>query len=100
MPRRSVRCVELRAEERVVVGGAVLLPIARVVLVSHCGVDGVWMMASKAPHAVIVRDAAGTRATAADGSAASLDALRAQLPELDAALAFLPGDRRESLPIR
>lgn len=84
MGERSVRRVALCVEPGIVIGSVIVLPIARTVLLLR---DGAWAMASKAPHALIVRDATGVRAVAADGSAVSVDALRAQAPGVDAALA-------------
>lgn len=84
MGERREQRVVLRAEPGIVIGSVIVLPTARTVLLLR---DGAWAMASKAPHALILRDATGMRAVAADGSAVSLDALRAQVPGVDAAFA-------------
>lgn len=82
--RRSVR-----AGAPVTAGPARLLPLVRVELQAQW-VGAFWhCTATQAPHALVVRDAHGLRAFDAAGAPLALDALRAQVLGLDAALAAL-----------
>ena len=78
----------VRVGARVSVGPVALLAIERVVVEADHGAAGAWLAATKAPLAVIIRDAGGVRAVGID-SAVTLQALRARVPGLDAALAEL-----------
>ena len=71
------------------VGDVRLLPIERISVHGQRHVSHTWFSMNKAPYAIVVRDAGGLRAIGADAAELSLDALRQQVPELDAALASL-----------
>ena len=89
MAERAIRTEALRAGRARHIGSVVLLPIERVVLHSARGGRGLWVLADKRPHALVVRDASGVRGIDAAGATVPLDALRAEVPGLDAALAAL-----------
>lgn len=82
----------LRAGDPVKVGDVTLIPIERTAIrldpVEHWG----WIGAFKAPVAVVVHDADGIRAMAADSSEIELDTLVKETPNLSALLTKLsPG---------
>jgi hypothetical protein len=87
MPERTRHTETVRAGAPLRVGAVTLLPIERVVVHAHVGALGAWFTAAKEPHALIVRDAGGIRALAVGATAVSLDALREEIPGLDAVLA-------------
>ncbi|HEU0203289.1 MAG TPA: hypothetical protein VFR86_23015 [Burkholderiaceae bacterium] len=86
MPERTTDREALRAGTPMTLGGAILLPIERVVLHASQGDTGLWVWAAKELHVLIVRDENGTRALGTDAAAVSLDALREQVPQLDSVL--------------
>lgn len=89
MPENGRREETFRHGAPVTVGPIVLLPIERVVLRAHRSAGLAWFTALKEPHALIVRDARGLRAVDACAAPIALDALRGQVPGLDAALAAM-----------
>ena len=76
----------LRAAAPLALGRLTLLPIERVVQRSHRGDASGWLWAFKEPCALVVRDAAGLRVVGIGAAPVSLEALREQVPGLDAAL--------------
>jgi hypothetical protein len=89
MLERTARIETLRAGAPVSVGSITLLPIERVVLRSDRSERRVWFTAAKEPYALIVRDESGIWAIDANAVAVPLEALRAEISGLDAALATL-----------
>lgn len=83
MPDREHRTETLRAGTPFTVGPVTLLPIERVVLRSVRRDGRVWLVASKEPRAIVVRDPGGTRAFETGAGAVSLEELRDRIPELD-----------------
>lgn len=79
----------LRATSPVRVGDVTLVPIERAVIHSDRGEAGCWLGAIKEPFAVILCDAAGVRALAADSTEIPLDDLIQKTPNLAAILAGL-----------
>jgi hypothetical protein len=89
MVERKVHTDVVRAGAPVTLGAVALLPIVRTVLRGELAGGRTWIAASKQVHALILRDAAGIRAVDADARPVTIDALRRQLPEIDAWLARL-----------
>ena len=79
----------LRAGEPLRVGNVTIVPIERAGIESDSGVTGSWISAFKEPFAVVVCDAGGVRALAADSSEMPLDALIRETPNLGAILSEL-----------
>ena len=79
----------LRAGKPLSVGDVTLVPIARAGIRSDMGDAGYWISAFKEPFAVVVCDAGGVRALAADSSELALDALMEKTPNLGAILSEL-----------
>ncbi len=79
----------LRAASPLSVGGVTLVPIERAWIGSDRGDAGCWISASKEVFAVVVCDASGARALAADSSEIALDALIRKTPNLGAILSEL-----------
>lgn len=86
MPEEG-RAETLRVDAPVVIGSVTLLPVTRIVRHAQRGDQPAWLSVTMAPYALVLRDAAGTRVVDADGAPMSLDALRAAVPQFDAALA-------------
>lgn len=86
MPERTRRTEAVRAGAPLRVGSVTLLPIERVVVRSEVGALGAWFSAAKEPYALVVRDAGGIRALDVGAPAISLEALREEIPGLDAML--------------
>ena len=89
MAERATRTEALRAGAPVRIGGVVLLPVERIVVHADRTGPGLWVLADKRLHTLVVRDASGIRGIDAEGAAVALDALREEVPGLDAALAAL-----------
>jgi hypothetical protein len=89
MPDRDTRTEKLQAGRPFTVGCATLLPIERIVVHTMRGKTHGWVSMVKEPYALAVRDAGGIRAVNTDANAVSLVQLRAQFPEIDAALASM-----------
>lgn len=89
MPERASRTATVRAGAPLRVGSTTLLPIERVVVHSGVGALGAWFTAAKEPYALVVRDAGGIRALDIGAAAGSLEALREEVPGLDAVLAAM-----------
>ncbi len=87
--REGGRAESLHVEAPVVVGSVTLLPVKRIVRHAQGGDQPRWLSVTMAPYALVLRDAAGTRVVNADGAATSLDALREDVPQVDAALAAI-----------
>jgi uncharacterized spore protein YtfJ len=87
MPERSRRTETMCIGAPIRVGAVTLLPIERVVLRAIRVSDGAWFVASKDPHALVVRDVDGIRTLGFGNAAESLETLREAVPGLDAALA-------------
>ncbi len=83
-PDRAARRDDLRAAAPLRLGSVTLLPVERVVL--RVLGEG-FVLASKEPYALVVRDAAGTAVVALEAAETSLAELRERIPGLDAALA-------------
>ena len=83
MPERTTTSEAVRAGAPVRVGGAVLLPIERILVHAGRGRGLVWSTATKELHALVVRDARGVRALGPDGGPVPLEPLRAAVPGLD-----------------
>ena len=79
----------LRAASPLRVGAVTLVPVERVAIRSATGDAGCWISAFKEVFAVVVCDAGGVRALAADSSEIELDALMEKTPNLGAVLAGL-----------
>jgi len=79
----------LRAADPLRVGDVTLVPIERVAVRSENGDRGYWIGAWKEAVAVVVCDAGGFRAFAADSSEISLDALLRETPNLGEILSGL-----------
>ena len=71
------------------IGVVTLLPIERVVLHANCVGECLWFAAAKEPYALILRDANGLRAVAAEAESVSIETLCAEIPDLGAALATI-----------
>ena len=89
MPERANHTDIVRAGTPFRVGSMTLLPIERVVVHSAVGALGAWFTAAKEPYALVVRDAGGIRALDIGAAAVSLEALREEIPGLDAVLAAM-----------
>jgi hypothetical protein len=87
MPEAAAFVDLLRAGRVVTVGPVTVLPVERLVLYMDRGSAGVWFTAAKEPYALVLRDAGGIRAVNTCSAPIPLDVLRAQVPDLDAALA-------------
>ena len=73
-------------------GEVTLLPIERIVVRAQRRDGRAWVYGSKAFYALVLRDAAGTRAVDAGAAAITLDRLVREVPGLGAALrAIDPG---------
>jgi hypothetical protein len=89
VPERTAHTEAMRAGTPVAVGSITLLPIERVVVHTDRGGSVAWLAAVMEPRALIVRDGRGIRAIDAGAAEIPLDALRAEVPALDAALAAM-----------
>ena len=89
MRERTSRTETVRAGTPLRIGSVILLPIERVVVHSVMGALGAWFTAAKEPYALVVRDAGGIRALDIGAAAVSLEALREEIPGLDAVLAAM-----------
>ena len=89
MPERASHTERVRAGTPLRVGSVTLLPIERVVVHSAVGALGAWFTAAQEPYALVVRDAGGIRTLDIGATAVSLEALRAEIPGLDAVLASM-----------
>ncbi len=92
MAERTRRAETVRAARPLRIGDVILLAIERVAVRSGRSGPGVWATADLDPHAIVVRDAAGVRAVALDGTPLPLGPLRETIPGLDDLLA--PVERR------
>jgi hypothetical protein len=72
------------------VGSLRLLPLERVVVVGAGDEAAAWIVARRDPWALVIQDAAGTRALAPDGRPIPLEAARRRVPGLDGMLAGYP----------
>ena len=79
----------LRAASPLSIGDVTLVPIERAGIRSDMGDAGYWISAFKEAFAVVVCDANGVRALAADSSEIALDALIRKTPNLGAILSEL-----------
>jgi hypothetical protein len=79
----------LRAGDPLRVGDVTLVPIERVFIRSDRGDAGCWIGVFKEAFAVVVCDAGGVCALAADSSEIALDALIRETPNLAAILSEL-----------
>ena len=79
----------LRAGKPLRVGAVTLVPIERSGIASSSGAAGYWLSAVKEAFAVVVCDAGGVRALAADSSEIALDVLIQETPNLGAILSEL-----------
>ncbi len=79
----------LRAQRPLRVGAVTLVPVMRAAIRSGSGAAGCWITAVAEPVAIVMRDASGTRALAADRSEIALETLIAQTPNLEAILSGL-----------
>ncbi len=86
MPEQHTRTETLRAATPVRVGSVTLLPIERVVMHAYLGAAHVRLSVAKEPYAIVIRDAAGTRAVDIGAATISLQQLRDQIPGLDSLL--------------
>lgn len=68
------------------VGAVTLLPIERTVVRAGGQDAHTWLFASKDLYAIVLSDAAGTRAVDADAAEIPLEQLLEKVPQLDAAL--------------
>jgi hypothetical protein len=89
MSERRSQTETVRAGTPLRVGPVTLLPIERVVVHSVMGALGAWFTAAKEPYALVVRDAGGVRALDIGATVVSLEALREEVPGLDAVLASM-----------
>jgi hypothetical protein len=89
VPEGTGREEPLRAGAPFRVGSVTFLPIERVVVRSEAGALGAWFTAAKEPYALVVRDARGTRTLGVCAATTSLEALREEVPGLDAVLASM-----------
>jgi len=89
MLEASDHAARLRIGRPIAFGPMALLAIERVTLRTHHSHAGVCLWVVLQPHALIVRDAGGTRAYDPNATAISLARLRQAAPGLDAALAAL-----------
>lgn len=89
MPERTGHIETVRAGTPLRVGSATLLPIERVVVHSGLGALGAWFVAAKEPYALVVRDAGGVRVLDLGAAVVSLEALRREVPGLDAVLSSM-----------
>lgn len=81
----------LRAVSPLRIGDVTLVLVERTDFRTGLGGAGCWTNAYKEPYAVVVRDADGLRALAADSSEIPLDALMEKVPGLEAILSELSG---------
>ena len=79
----------LRAANPLSIGDVTLVPIERAWIRSDMGDAGYWIGAFKEAFAVVVCDASGVRALAADSSEIALDTLIRKTPNLGAILSEL-----------
>jgi hypothetical protein len=79
----------LRASSPVHVGEITLVPVECAEIRSGTGEAGCWVGAFKAVHAIVVADASGVRALAADSTDIALDHLIRNTPNLGDILAEL-----------
>jgi hypothetical protein len=89
MPERDIQRETMHAGTPLTVGEVALLPIERVVFHAHRMHRGLWCAALREPCALIVRDAKGVRVVGVCAVAPTLEALRAQMPDLESVLAAL-----------
>jgi len=89
MPERYTRTQAFRAGAPLTVGSVTLLPIERIETHADRGNGRAWFLVSKAPYALVVRDAVGLRAFGTDATSLPMERLREKIPELDAALASM-----------
>jgi len=75
--------MRLLAGTPIAVGDSTLLVIARLVIEPARVDRGCWLYASKAPYALVIRDARGLRALDMMGRRLSLAELAKDLPELE-----------------
>ena len=85
----STHADTLRAGPLLRFGNLVMLPIERVVLNSYRDGTHAWISAVLEPHAMIVREAGGTRAIGTGAVATSLEDLQERVPGLDGLLAAM-----------
>jgi hypothetical protein len=81
--------VVLRAASPLRIGDVTLVPVERAEIRSSMGEAGCWVGAFKAVHAIVIADASGVRALAADSSDIALDDLIRNTPNLGDVLAEL-----------
>lgn len=81
--------VVLRVASPLRIGDFTLVPVERAEIRSDMGEAGCLVGAFKAVHAIVVADASGVRALAADSSDIPLDDLIRETPYLDDVLAEL-----------
>lgn len=79
----------LRAAGPLTFGDVTLVPIVRTGILSSTGDTGCWITAFKGVFAVVVCDANGVRAIAADSSEMAVDSLIQETPNLGAVLSEL-----------
>lgn len=86
MANSTANAATLEVGPPLIVGAATLLPVERTVV--RAGGQGAraWLFASKDLYALVLRDAAGTRAVDASAAAIPLEQLVGEVPGLDAAL--------------
>jgi len=89
MRERYTRTQAFRAGAPLTVGSLTLLAIEHIEIHADRGNGCAWLLVSKAPYALVVRDAAGLRAFDADATSLPLERLREKVPELDQALASM-----------
>lgn len=79
----------LRAANPLRVGDVTIVPVERTDIQSDTGNSGCWIGGFKTVFAVVVRDAKGVRALAADSSEIPLDDLIRETPNLRGVIAEL-----------
>lgn len=91
MPEFTRHIEAVRAGTPLRVGSVTLLAVERVVVLAGAGASAAWFIASKEPHALVVRDDGGVRVIGLGAVTVSLEALREAIPGLDDGLRATAG---------